>query len=178
VETQRVTSVGWVLILSALTTAVGTGIAYWGEQQLLSLVDPAKFFVAVGLIEEALVRLAPLIATFYLWSYRRGHLLTKTEGLVATIASGVTVSSLELALKLEYLSELERAVQFDTLVLPVIFIHLPLALVAGRIAYALGERIHNNGVVGLPQLSGRTLMSLVCSYLLLAAAHITYNVTL
>lgn len=153
-------------------------MAYWGEQQLLLLVEPAESFVAVGLIEEALVRLVPLILTFYLWSYRRGHLLTKTEGFVATIASGFTVSALELAFKLEYLSELERAVRFDALVLPVVFIHLPLALIAGRVAYALGERVHDHGSVGLPRLSGRSVVYLVCAYLLLAAVHITYNVSL
>lgn len=129
----------------------------------------------VGLIEEGFVRLVPLVVTFYLWSYHRGRLLSKTEGLLATVVSGLTVSGLEFVLKLQSLTRLERIARFDALVLPIVFIHIPLALAAGRFAYALGERIHGSEDIGFPRLSRRTLGYLVVGYLLLAGVHATYN---
>lgn len=90
-------------------------------------------------------------------------------------ALGRPRAGLELAVKLEYLARLEAAAQFDALVLPILFVHLPFALVAGRFAYALGERIHGTDKVGLPSPSRRTLLLLLAGYLVLAIAHLSYN---
>lgn len=165
-----------LLGLSVLTTAVGVAIAYRIELAFIHAPLPWEQLLTVGFIEEALVRFVPLIVTFYAWSYRRGYLLSKTEGLLATLVSAATVAGLELALKLRYLSGLETAARFDALVLPVLFVHLPFALIAGRLVYALGQRIHGTQAVGLPSLSRQTIMLLVLGYLLLVGAHVTYNV--
>lgn len=161
--------------LSALVTAVGVGVAFLVELRLLDGASPMLEVVLVGLIEEAFVRLVPLVLTFYLLSVRRDRLLSKTEGLLATVASGATVAGLELAIKLEYLAQLEAAARFDELVLPIVFIHLPLALIAGRFAYWLGERIHGPGEFGPPSLSRRTLLLLGAGYAALALVHLAYN---
>lgn len=160
--------------VSAVVTAVGVALALQLELLLGPSAAPTDLLL-VGLIEEALVRLAPLILTFYLLSHRQGRLLTKTEGFLATVASGGTVAGLEFAIKLEYLARLEAAARFDALVLPILFVHLPFALVAGRFAYALGERLHGTGQFGRPELSRRTLLLLVAGYLVLAIAHVLYN---
>lgn len=172
---HRSQSLAGILALGVLTTTIGVGIAYWLELQVLPGTPSLVVLVGVGLIEEGFVRLMPLVGTFYLWSYRRGRLLSKTEGLLATLASGVTVSVLELVLKLRYLAQFEQIAQFDALVLPIVFVHIPLALVAGRFVYALGERIHRTENIGLPRLSRRTLGYLAGGYLLLAGVHVTYN---
>lgn len=172
---QRTGALVGVFVLSTLITASGVGTAYWLEVQFLPRTPSLGALVLVGLVEEGFVRLAPLVVTFYLWSYYRGRLLSKTEGLLATIGSGVTVGGLELVLKLQYLDRIERIAHFDALVLPIVFVHLPLALLAGRFAYALGERIHGNEDIGLPRLSRRTLGYLVVGYLLLAGVHVAYN---
>lgn len=164
-----------LLALSTLMTAVGVGIAYQLELVLLPGAPSPGKLVLVGLIEEAFVRLLPLIATFYLWSYWRGHLLSKTEGLLATVLSGVVVAGLELVVKLQYLAQFEMAARFDALVLPILFVHLPFALVAGRFAYALGERIHGPKIISRPAFSRRTLVLLLSDYLLLAGGHVLYN---
>lgn len=91
------------------------------------------------------------------------------------MASGLTVAFLELLLKLEYLSRFEATAQFDSLVLPLVFIHHPFALLAGRFADALGERIHGINDIGFPSLSRRTLAALILGYLLLAVVHVGYN---
>ena len=175
--TSRRADLGAAAGLGVLLTGVGVALALWLELRLLGRTSPAIGVVAVGLLEEALVRLVPLIATFYLLSARRGRLLTKAQGLVATVASGATVAGLELAVKLEYLSRLEAAARFDALVLPVVFVHLPLALVAGRFAYWLGERLHGTGEFGRPDLSRRALGLLAAGYVALALAHLLYNLT-
>ncbi|MDS0223255.1 hypothetical protein NDI54_18085 [Haloarcula sp. S1AR25-5A] len=162
--------------VSSVVTGVGVWIAYQFELLLLGVTTVATWTLLVGLVEEAFVRFVPLILVFYGWSYWRGQLLSKTEGLLATVASGLTVALLELVLKLEYLSRLEATVQFDSLVLPLVFVHLPFALLAGRFAYALGERIHGSDDIGFPSLSRRTLAALVLGYLALAFAHVGYNV--
>jgi hypothetical protein len=161
--------------VSSVVTGVGVWIAYQFELLLLGVTTVATWTLLVGLVEEAFVRFVPLILVFYGWSYWRGQLLSKTEGLLATVASGLTVALLELVLKLEYLSRLEATVRFDSLVLPLVFVHLPFALLAGRFAYALGERIHGSDDIGLPSLSRRTLAALVLGYLALAFAHVGYN---
>jgi hypothetical protein len=173
--TLRYRSLGGLVGVSSVVTGVGVWIAYQFELVLLGATTVATWTLLVGLVEEAFVRFVPLILVFYGWSYWRGQLLSKTEGLLATVASGLTVALLELVLKLEYLSRLEAAVRFDSLVLPLVFGHLPFALLAGRFAYALGERIHGSDDIGLPSLSRRTLAALVLGYLALAFAHVGYN---
>lgn len=175
---QRSTSIAGMLILSTVTTAAGTGIAYWVEQQAVLVTSPTFFQVTVGLIEEAFVRLIPLFVTFYFWSYHRGELLSKTEGLLAATVSGLTVSGLELIFKLQYLTQLERTIHLDALLAPIVFVHLPLALVAGRFAYALGEQIHGRQDIGLPRLSRRTFGYLAVGYFILVGIHVTYNATI
>lgn len=165
-----------LLGLSAVTTAIGVWIAYQLELTLLPVMPSFGQIVLIGVIEEAFVRLVPLIVTFYLWSYSRGELLSKLEGLAATITSGVTVAGLELVIKLDYLARLEMAARFDALVLPILFVHLPFALVAGRFAYALGERIHGTDTISIPTFSRHTFAVLLIGYLLLAVTHIIYNV--
>lgn len=172
---HRPESLVGILLLSGLITASGVGAAFWLETWILPQTPSFTALVLVGLIEEGFVRLAPLVVTFYLWSYYRGRLLSKTEGLLATVGSGATVGGLELVLKLQYLDRIERIAHFDALVLPIVFVHLPLALVAGRFAYALGERIHGSEDIGLPRLSRRMLGYLVVGYLVLAGVHIAYN---
>lgn len=172
---DRCRSYGSLLGLSILTTGVGVGIAYQLELTLSQTPLAVHRLVFVGLIEEAFARFLPLIFTFYLWSYRRTRLLSKTEGFLATIASAATVAGLEVVIKVEYLSRLETAARFDALVLPVIFVHIPFALLAGRFAYALGERIHGTDAVSVPRLSTRTIGLLIGGYLVLAAAHVAYN---
>jgi len=162
--------------LSALMTAGGVGIAYQLELMLLPRTPSSNQLILVGFIEEAFVRLVPLIATFYLWSYVRGHLLSKTEGFLAAVLSGVVVAGLELVFKLQYLAQFEMAAHFDALVLPILFVHLPFALVAGRFAYAVGVRIHGTETISRPSVSRRTLALLVAGYLLLAMGHILYNI--
>lgn len=161
--------------ISAVVTGVGVWSAYQAELALLPATSPRIWTLLAGFIEEAFVRLLPLIVVFYLWSYNQGQLLSKMEGFLATVASGLTVGGLELILKLEYLSRLEETVRFDSLVLPVLFVHLPFALLAGRFAYTLGERIHDSDTVGLPSLSRRTLVLLLGGYLALALSHVVYN---
>lgn len=175
---QRSTSLAGMLLLSTGTTAGGAGFAYWVEQQAVLVTSPIFFQVTVGLIEEAFVRLIPLIVTFYLWSYYRGQLLSKTEGLLGAAVSGLTVSGLELIFKLQYLTQLERTIHLDALLAPIVFVHLPLALVAGRFAYALGEQIHGRQDIGLPRLSRRTFGYLAVGYLILVGIHVTYNVAI
>jgi len=160
---------------SALVTALGVLIAYRVELVLLSATTSRLWMWLAGFIEEAFVRLLPLILVFYVWSYARDRLLSKTEGLLATVASGLTVGGLELVLKLEYLSRLERTAQFDSILLPLLFVHLPFALLAGRFVYTLGERIHGTDTVGLPSLSRRTLGLLLGGYLVLGLAHVVFN---
>lgn len=160
---------------SVVVTGVGVGIAYQVELALLESTTTTEWTLLVGFIEEAFVRFIPLILIFYAWSYWHNQLLSKSEGLLATIISGLTVASLELFLKLEYLSRLEEAVRFDSVILPILFVHLPFALLAGRLAYALGERIHGTDSIGLPSLSRRTVGLLVVGYLSLVLAHIGYN---
>lgn len=162
-------------IFSVIVTGVGVVIAYQFELALLQTTTPAVWMLLVGFVEEAFVRLIPLVLIFYLWSCWHGQLLSKTEGLFATVTSGLTVGGLELILKLEYLSRLEETVRFDSVVLPILFVHLPFALLAGRFAYALGEQIHGNNVIGVPSLSRRTVVLLMVGYLTLALAHIGYN---
>lgn len=169
------TDVGRLLVLSAVATAAGTLSAFWIEQQVLSPPASLPSLLVVGLLEEALARLVPLVCTFYLWSYCRRRLLSKTEGLLATVVSGLTVSGLELVFKLRYLARLEQTARLDALLLPIAFVHLPLALVAGRFAYALGERVHGSREIGMPRPSRRTLGYFVGGYLLLVAVHVTYN---
>lgn len=173
--TLRYRSLVGLVGVSSVVTGVGVWVAYQFELLLLGVTTLATWTLLVGLVEEAFVRFVPLILVFYGWSYRRGTLLSKTEGLLATVASGLTVALLELVLKLEYLSRLEATVRFDSLVLPLVFVHLPFALLAGRFAYALGERIHGSDDIGLPSLSRRTLAALVLGYLALAFAHVGYN---
>jgi hypothetical protein len=165
-----------LLGLSALMTATGVGIAYQLELVLLPRTPSSSQLILVGFIEEAFVRLVPLIATFYIWSYVRGHLLSKTEGFLAAVLSGLIVAGLELVFKLQYLAQFEMAAHFDALVLPILFVHLPFALVAGRFAYTLGERIHGDGAISYPSFSRRTFALLLAGYLLLATGHILYNV--
>lgn len=173
--TRRFRSLIGITILSAVVTGVGVWLAYLFELALLQVTPITTWTLLIGLVEEGFVRLVPLILTFYAWSYRRGRLLSKTEGFLAAVTSGITVAVLELVLKLEYLTRFETAVQFDSLVLPLVFVHLPFALVAGRFAYALGERIHGTDEIGIPSLSRRTAVLLALGYLGLALAHIGYN---
>ncbi|WP_435119966.1 hypothetical protein [Halolamina sp. C58] len=156
-------------------TGVGVWLAYLFELALLQVTPVTTWTLLVGLVEEGFVRLVPLILTFYAWSYRGGQLLSKTEGFLAAVTSGLTVAVLEVVFKLEYLKRFESAVQFDSLVLPILFVHLPFALLAGRFAYALGERIHGTDEVGVPTLSRRTAVLLVVGYLVLALAHVGFN---
>lgn len=176
-EDSRPGSVLGLLGLSVLTTTVGVVLAYRLELALLPGTPSLGRVVLVGLIEEAFVRLVPLFVTFYVWSYVRGHLLSKTEGFLAAVLSGVTVAGLELVVKLRYLARFEAAVRFDALVLPILFVHLPFALLAGRFVYALGERIHGSAPITGPELSRRTFALFVLGYLLLATAHVLYNST-
>ncbi|ELZ68893.1 hypothetical protein C457_10796 [Haloferax prahovense DSM 18310] len=171
----RYRSLGELVVVSSVVTGIGVWYAYQFELALLQVTTVATWTLLIGLVEEALVRFIPLILIFYGWSYWQGQLLSKTEGLLATVASGLTVALLELVLKLEYLSRLEATVRFDSLVLPLVFVHLPFALLAGRFAYALGERIHGTDDIGLPTLSRRTLATLVLGYLALSLAHVGYN---
>lgn len=173
--TYRYRSLVGIMALSAVVTGVGVWLAYLFELALLRVVPVTTWALLVGLVEEGVVRLVPLILTFYAWSYWRGRLLSKTEGFLAAVTSGVTVAVLELVFKLEYLTRFETAAQFDSLVLPLVFVHLPFALVAGRFAYALGERIHETDEIGVPSLSRRTVVLLALGYLGLALAHIGYN---
>lgn len=166
-----------IVALAVATTTIGVVVAFWLELQVLPETSSLTGVVFVGLVEESFSRLLPLVATFYTYSRYRGRLLRKTEGLLATIASGVTVGGLELALKLQYLSHIEAAARFDALVLPIVFIHLPFALVAGRFAYWLGERIHGDGTIGIPRLSRRTVGYLLAGYVVLVAFHVAYNLT-
>ena len=160
---------------SVVVTGIGVWIAYTLELALTGATSTVVWTLVVGFVEEAFVRLIPLILVFYAWSYWHGELLSKFEGLLATVISGLTVAGLELVLKLEYLSRLEATARFDSLVLPIVFVHLPFALLAGRFAYALGERIHGTDAVGLPSLSRRTVGLLIVGYLVLALAHVGYN---
>lgn len=162
-------------IFSAAVTGAGVWVAYQVELVLLPIITPRLWILLAGFLEEAFVRLLPLILVFYAWSYHRGGLLSKTEGLLAATISGLTVSALELIFKLQYLTRLERTVHFDALVAPIVFIHLPLTLVAGRFAYALGEQIHGRQNIGLPRASRRALGYLLVGYLILAGIHVTYN---
>ena len=162
-------------VVSSVVTGIGVWSAYQFELALRQVTTITTWTVLVGLIEEAFVRFIPLILVFYGWSYWRGELLSKTEGLLATVISGLTVAFLELLLKLEYLSRIEATAQFDSLVLPLLFVHLPFALLAGRLAYALGERIHDTDDIGFPSLSRRTLAVLILGYLGLAVVHVGYN---
>lgn len=171
----RYRSLFGLVTISAVVTGVGVWIAYQVELALLPATSPRIWTLLAGFIEEAFVRFIPLIVVLYLWSYWQDHLLSKTEGLLATVASGLTVGGLELILKLEYLSRLEATVQFDSILLPVLFVHFPFALLAGRFAYALGERIHGPDTVGLPSLSRRTLVLLLGGYFVFALAHVVYN---
>lgn len=173
--TRRYRSLVGIVLLSAVVTGVGVWLAYLFELVLLQMTPITTWSLLVGLVEEAFVRFVPLILTFYVWSYRRGRLLSKTEGFLAAVTSGLTVSVLELVLKLEYLTRFETAVRFDSLVLPLVFVHLPFALLAGRFAYALGERIHGTDEIGVPSLSRRTAVLLVVGYLGLALIHVGYN---
>lgn len=157
-------------------TSVGACVAYLLELALLQATTNVTWTLLVGLVEEALVRFLPLILTFYGWSYRRGRLLSKTEGLLATVTSGFTVAGLEVLLKLEYLAQLETTVRFDSLLLPLVFVHVPFALLAGRFVYTLGERTHGNDPIGIPSPSRRTAVLLVLGYLGLALAHVGYNI--
>jgi hypothetical protein len=173
--TTRYRSLTGISAFSVVVTGTGVWIAYLLELVLLGTTTISAWTFLVGFVEEAFVRLVPLILVFYVWSYWHGQLLSKTEGLLATVASGLTVAGLELVLKLEYLSRLEQAVRFDSVMLPILFVHLPFALLAGRFAYALGERIHGTDDIGLPTLSRRTVVVLVVGYLSLALAHVGYN---
>ena len=172
---SRYRSLVGLTVVSSVVTGFGVWTAYQFELALIQMTTASTWTLLVGLIEEAFVRLIPLILVFYGWSYWQGQLLSKTEGLLATVASGLTVAFLELVLKLEYLSRLEATAQFDSLVLPLVFVHLPFALIAGRFAYALGERIHDTDEIGFPTLSRRTLAVLGFGYLGLAVLHIGYN---
>lgn len=172
---SRLRSVLGLLALSGTLTAGGVLLAFQVELTLLPRTPSSGQLVVVGLVEESLVRLVPLIATFYVWSYLRGQLLTKTQGFLATVVSGLVVAGLELVLKLQYLSELETVARFDSLLLPIVFVHLPFALIAGRFAYALGQRVHDTESISTPTLSRRTVAILVSGYLLLALAHVLYN---
>ncbi|WP_416840214.1 hypothetical protein [Haloferax sp. DFSO52] len=163
-------------IVSAGVTGVGVWVTYHLELALLQTAVAPFQPLAVGLVEESFVRFVPLIVVFYLWSYRQGRLLTKTEGLVATIVSGLTVAGLEVVLKLQFLSYVEETARLDALGLPILFVHIPFALVAGRFVYALGERIHGHDTVGVPSPSPRTIAILAAGYLLLALAHVGYNI--
>lgn len=174
--TRRYRSLVGITVVSAIVTGVGVWVAYLLELALLQATTNMTWTLLVGLVEEALVRFLPLILTFYGWSYWRGRLLSKTEGLLATVTSGFTVAGLEVLLKLEYLAQLEATVRFDSLLLPLVFVHVPFALLAGRFVYALGERIHGNEPIGIPSLSRRTAVLLVLGYLGLALAHIGYNI--
>lgn len=171
----RYRSLFGLVVSSAVVTGVGVWTAYQVELALLPATSPRIWTLLAGFIEEAFVRFIPLIVVFYLWSYWQDHLLSKTEGLLATVASGLTVGGLELVLKLEYLSRLEETVRFDSILLAVLFVHLPFALLAGRFVYALGERIHGPDTIGLPSLSRRILVLLLGSYLALALVHVVYN---
>lgn len=173
--THRYRSLVGIAVLSAVVTGIGVWLAYLFELTLLQVTPITMWTLLVGLVEEGFVRLVPLILTFYAWSYLRGQLLLKTEGFLAAVTSGLTVAVLELVLKLEYLTRFETAAQFDSLVLPILFVHLPFALFAGRFAYALGERIHGTDEVGVPSLSRRTAVLLVVGYFVLVLAHIGYN---
>lgn len=175
VMTIRYRSLVGISAVSVVATGVGVWIAFQFELVLFQATTTAVWTLLVGFVEEAFVRLIPLILTFYLWSYWQGQLLSKTEGLLATIASGLTVGGLELVFKLEYLSRLEETVQFDSVVLPILFVHLPFALLAGRFAYALGERVHGTDAIGFPSLSRRTVVLLIAGYLTLVLAHVGYN---
>jgi hypothetical protein len=155
---------------------VGVGIAYRLELLLLPRTPSSTQLILVGFIEEAFVRLLPLIVTFFIWSYIRGHLLSKTEGFLAAVLSGTEVAGLELVVKLQYLAEFEMAAHFDALVLPILFVHLPFALIAGRFAYAVGERIHGPDTISRPSLSRRAISLLVAGYFILAIGHILYNI--
>lgn len=160
---------------SVVVTGIGVWLAYTLELVLLGTTSTIAWTLVVGFVEEAFVRFIPLILVFYAWSYWRGELLSKVEGLLTTVVSGLTVAGLELVLKLEYLSRLEATARFDSLVLPIVFVHLPFALLAGRFAYALGERIHGTDDVGFPSLSRRTVGLLIVGYFVLALAHVGYN---
>jgi hypothetical protein len=173
--TPRHRSVLGLAVASVVATGIGVWLAYTLELALLGTTSAAAWALAVGFIEEAFVRLVPLVLIFYAWSYRIGELLSKTEGLLATVVSGLTVAGLELVVKLEYLARLEETARFDSLVLPILFVHLPFALLAGRFAYALGERVHGIDAVGVPSLSRRTVGLLLVGYLVLAFAHVGYN---
>ena len=173
--TRRYRSLIGLTGASVVVTGIGVWLAFALELALLPTTSTAVLTLVVGFVEEAFVRLIPLILVFYAWSYWHGELLSKFEGLLATVISGLTVAGLELVLKLEYLSRLEATARFDSLVLPIVFVHLPFALLAGRFAYALGERIHGTDAVGLPSLSRRTVGLLIVGYLVLALAHVGYN---
>lgn len=164
-----------LVVLSSVVTGVGVWIAFKVELVLLPATTTPIWTFLAGFIEEAFVRFIPLIVVLYLWSYRQDQLLSKTEGLFATVASGLTVGGLELILKLVYLSRFEATVQFDSVVLPVLFVHLPFALLAGRFVYALGKRVHGTDTIGLPSLSRRTVFLLIGGYLALGLAHVGYN---
>lgn len=174
--TRRYRSLVGIIVVSAIVTGVGAWLAYLLELALLQATTNMTWTLLVGLVEEALVRFLPLILTFYGWSYWRGRLLSKNEGLLATVTSGFTVAGLEVLLKLEYLTQLEATVRFDSLLLPLVFVHVPFALLAGRFVYALGERVHGNEPIGTPSLSRRTTTLLILGYLGLALAHIGYNI--
>ncbi|WP_254538782.1 hypothetical protein [Halomarina litorea] len=161
--------------VTSVVTGIGVWIAYQLELVLLGVTTVATWTLLVGVVEEAFARFIPLILVFYTWSYWRGQLLSKTEGLLATVVSGLTVAFLELLLKLEYLSRSEATAQLDLLVLPLVFVHLPFALLAGRFAYALGEQIHDTGDMGFSSLSRRTLAALIFGYFGLAVVHVGYN---
>ncbi|MCL7418442.1 MAG: hypothetical protein M8354_11480 [Halalkalicoccus sp.] len=171
----RYRSLGELVVVSNVVTGIGVWSAYQFELALLQVTTVTTWTLLVGLVGEAFVRFIPLILVFYGWSYWQGQLLSKTEGLLATVASVLTVTFLELVLKLEFLSRLEATAQFDSLVLPLVFIHLPFALFAGRFAYALGEQIHGIDEIGLPSPSRRILAILLFGYLALAIAHVGYN---
>ncbi|WP_276274326.1 hypothetical protein [Haloarcula litorea] len=174
--TRHYPSLVGISVLSAVVTGLGVWLAFLAELALLPATTSTTWTLLVGFVEEAFIRFLPLILTFYAWSYWRGRLLSKTEGLFATIASGLTVAGLEILLKLEYLTQLETTVRFDSLFLPLVFVHLPFALLAGRFVYALGERIHGTAAIGFPSLSRRTGALLILGYLVLSLAHVGYNV--
>jgi hypothetical protein len=174
--TRQFRSLAGIIVVSALVTGVGVWLAHLVELALFPATTNTTWTLLVGFVEEAFVRFLPLILTFYGWSYWRGRLLSKTEGFLATVASGLTVAGLEILLKLEYLTQLEATVRFDLLFLPLVFVHLPFALLAGRFVYALGEQIHGTEAIRIPSLSCRTGVLLVLGYLVLSLAHVGYNV--
>lgn len=165
-----------LLGLSALLTATGVGMAYLIELVVLPKAPTSTQVILVGFIEEAFVRLLPLVVTFYIWSVLRGQLLSKAEGFVAAVLSGVVVAGLEVVFKLRYLAQFEGAARFDALILPILLVHLPFALLAGRLAYEIGDRVHGPETIRVPSFSRRTGALLLGGYLLLASGHILYNV--